>query len=140
MMVLWDDYLAVSDATEKFVACRRERRSAFEQQRDTLRRIVEATSPKVAVCLGAGVLNDIPYAELIRSGATVHLVDWLAGAVETGVSLSIISIDSDQPQCIYCDPDRLRPEVFCSNYKQPGESTAAVCDRFVLCPGDQTTC
>ena len=140
MMVTWDDYMAVSDATEKFVACRRERRSAFEQQRETLRRIVEATSPKVAVCLGAGVLNDIPYAELIRSGATVHLVDWLAGAVETGVSLSIISFDSDQPQCIYCDPDRLRPEAFCSNYKQPGGSNVAVCGRFVLCPGDPPTC
>ncbi len=141
MSVTWEEYLSVPDAGAKFVECFGRCRHAFERHRENIRGLVEKTSPRVVACLGAGVLNDIPYRALVRSGATIHLVDWLAGSSDVGISLSLIETDEDQrPQCIYCDVSIDCPEEFCVNYQRSRGSAGAVCDRFKLSPCEPPTC
>ena len=68
MPVGWEEYLKVSNPCDRFHECRRRCKSTFEQHRRVIRCAVEATRPKTVACLGAGVLNDIPFEFLVRSG------------------------------------------------------------------------
>lgn len=141
MPVTWTEYLNVPDAGRRYFQCRLLCRESFSQQRGNIQRVIEATSPKVVACLGAGVLNDIPYRLLIQSGATIHLVDWLTGSIQEGIRLSLIEVDEDgQPSCIYCEPTVTDPRQHCTWYQRSTESTSQVCDHFVPCPGDPLTC
>ena len=63
---------------------------AFASQRSTSERIARELQPAVVACLGAGALNDIPFDYLIGSQATVHLVDWMQGSIDFGLTRSII--------------------------------------------------
>ncbi|MCH7989333.1 MAG: hypothetical protein IID46_09330 [Planctomycetes bacterium] len=133
MSVTWEEYLAVPGAASRFAECSQRCRNFFEQHRENIRRLVEAASPGVVACLGAGVLNDIPYRTLVKSGATIHLVDWLAGSSDVGVALSIIEMDEgQQPRCIYCDLSDDCSATFCRNYRRSIDSANTVCDRFVM--------
>ena len=86
-------------------------REAFEEQRTNITPVFEAKSPKVIACLGAGVLNDIPYDLFVRSGARVHLVDWMPSSIEAGIDRSIIDVgENGCPRCAYCDPSVECPE------------------------------
>lgn len=113
MSVGWDEYLTASDTCAKYCECHRRCKSSFEGHRRNILHAVEATKPKVVACLGAGVLNDIPYESIIRSGASIHLVDWIPDSIDTGIDLSIIQNDeSGQPHCIYCHPTVTCPQSF----------------------------
>lgn len=141
MPVTWQEYLKVPDADRQYAECHRRCRASFQKQRENIERLLEAISPRVVACLGAGVLNDIPYQPLIRSGADIHLVDWLEDAPQAGVGLSIIETDqAGQPACLYCDPAVTAAEKYCSVFQPKPEPTARVCDHFTPCPGDPTTC
>ena len=141
MSVTWEEYLAVPDADSRFVECYRRCCSSFAQQRENIRRLVKATSPGVVACLGAGILNDIPYRALVKSGAAIHFVDWLAGSIDVGVSLSIIEMDEHrQPQCVYCDLSNDCPEEFCINFQRSGGSAGTVCDRLILSHSEPPRC
>lgn len=141
MSVTWEEYLSVPESGAKFLECFQRCRNSFERHRDNIRRLVEKTSPGVVVCLGAGILNDIPYNTLVKSGATIHLVDWLAGSSDAGISLSIIEMDEDQsPRCIYCNVSSICPEQFCINYQPSSQSDSTVCDRFELSHSEPPTC
>ncbi len=141
MLVGWDEYLKVSNACDTFLGCFRGCRSAFEQHRRDIRRAVEVTRPKAIACLGAGVLNDIPYEFMVQSGASIHLVDWVPGSVEAGVDLSIIQTGEDgKPSCVYCDPTVACPETYCGHYQASSAPTSTVCRSFVQVPGLPARC
>ncbi|MCH8878981.1 MAG: hypothetical protein IID34_03760 [Planctomycetes bacterium] len=141
MLVGWDEYLKVSNACDTFHDCFRGCRSAFEQHRRDIRCAVEVTRPKTVACLGAGVLNDIPYEFMVQSGASIYLVDWVPGSIEAGVDLSIIRTGDDgKPSCIYCNPTIACPQTYCRHYQQASESKSTVCSNFVQVPGSPPRC
>lgn len=141
MPVGWDEYLKVSNARDAFDECCRRCRPAFEQHRRNIQCAVEVTRPKTVACLGAGTLNDIPYEFMVRSGASIHLVDWVPGSIDAGVALSIIQPGDDgKPCCIYCNPAIACPQTYCRHYQEPGASTSTVCRNFVPIPGPTPRC
>ena len=79
MSVTWNEYLSVPDTDTQYTECFQRCRNSFKLHRENIRSLVERTFPGVVACLGAGVLNDIPYDTLVKSCTTIHLVDWLAG-------------------------------------------------------------
>ncbi len=137
----WKDYLAVPYGSAIYGECQRRCGGSFAGQRDIMRRVFEATRPKVVACLGAGVLNDIPYQSLVRAGATIHLVDWLPGIVDAGIARSIIARDDDgAPDCVYCHLADERARTYCRHFRKPREPSAKVCENFVAGPGDPPIC
>lgn len=137
----WNEYLGASDTCAKFCECHRRCKSSFEEHYRNIQVAIEATQPKVVACLGAGVLNDIPYESMIRSGASIHLVDWIPDSIDTGIDLSIIQNDeSGQPHCIYCHPTVTCPQAYCRNYRSSSRSAASVCRSFVSTPGTPPRC
>lgn len=140
-LLSWDAYLAGQGAAQTYRGCRSRCTPAFRQQRAFIRRIVEQTNPGVVACLGAGVLNDIPYRTLLGSGARLHLVDWLPGVIEAGVARSIIATDeAGGAHCAYCALGGDRARECCANFHLSAPSSSAVCDRFVPTPGDSPGC
>ncbi|MCH8210685.1 MAG: hypothetical protein IIB99_04870 [Planctomycetes bacterium] len=142
MTVTWKDYLSAHKGdAETYRECCLRFREAFEQQRANITRVFEARSPKVVACLGAGVLNDIPYDLFVRSGAKVHLVDWMPSSIEAGIGLSIIDVDENGcPRCVYCDPSVECPEAYCRHYRRQKSSDTAVCDEYKQAPSDPPRC
>ena len=141
MAVGWDEYLKVPRAEEEYAACRWSCRTTFQRQRENIRRLFAATSPGAVACLGAGVLNDIPYQEFLAAGAAVHLVDWLPGSVDTGLRLSIIETDEGGlPRCLYCNPAIDCPERYCRSFALAAERSGGVCARFAPCGGEPLQC
>lgn len=131
MLTRWEEYLQRSHAEIAGRECVSRCRNSFDQQRKNIQRVVEAIEPRVVACLGAGVLNDIPYRALVRSGAAIHLVDWTPGIIESGLSLSIVSTEPNgQPSCLYCDSAVDCPLSYCRNYRRPRDSAVRVCDSF----------
>jgi hypothetical protein len=144
MTITWDEYLTVPNAESKYLECAAVCRSTFAQQRQNIARLVESRRPKSVVCLGAGVLNDIPYPELVRISAKVHLVDWLRNSCETGVALSLIHEDENcNPTCVDCDPQIGSPQEYCENfYGFVGAENAptGVCSRFEPTDSQPVSC
>ena len=140
MSVSWNEYLKLGHVGDKVNECRRKCRPSFEQHRTNIQRAIEATHPKTIACLGAGALNDIPYEFMVRSGANIHLVDWIAGSIDAGIDQSIVQTGRDgRPRCIYCSPAVPCPEVYCRRY-QPSGSTTSVCRNFSEMPGHPLRC
>ncbi len=141
MATTWEDYLTRPDAASAHRDCHLRFRRAFASQRDCIRRIFETTRPRVVACLGAGVLNDLPYRTFIESGAVVHLVDWLPGVVESGVAHSIIRhTESGPAQCVYCLCPEADARAYCRNYRKSRTSAREVCDRFAPNAREPATC
>lgn len=138
----WRDYLSGSDLQDRYGACHRQKAAAYTRQPDLIRRIFEATRPRTVACLGAGVLNDIPYLNFLRAGATVHMVDWLPGAIDTGIALSIITKDrAGAPICAYCavgDDEVAR--TCCRNFGGANPTGARVCENFIPGSTGQSVC
>ncbi len=103
MATSWEDYIGAPAARAASAECRAVCAGAFQPLRRILERLIEAQRPRSVACLGAGVLNDIPFPELVRLGAEIHLVDWIPGIVDTGLAQSIIDRDTDGvPNCAFC--------------------------------------
>jgi hypothetical protein len=129
VITAWEEYLSPNQAAGAYSECRRRCRSAFDRQRACIERIFEARPPKVIACLGAGVLNDIPYWHFTETNATLHLVDWLRGIAEFGVANSILRRDAGRlPQCVYCGLADVAPETYCHSYRQADPQGAGVCE------------
>ena len=139
MVTTWQQYLRVPDAGRAYGQCQRLRESAFASLRDCLRRVVTATRPKSVACLGAGVLNDIPYWTLVHGGAGLHLVDWLPGIVESGIARSVIRREGENaPRCVYCTLGDQISGDYCSRYA--AHSSRLVCKRYEPVAGDPPSC
>ncbi len=136
----WGDYLAAAPK-DRHGDYRRLHAATFSGSKRVIERVVESTRSRVVACLGAGVLNDIPYASLVRSGATIHLVDWLPGVVEAGIALSIVETAADgDPSCAYCALGGDTARAFCRRFQAGGDSANGVCDNFVPGAGAPPTC
>ncbi len=146
MSLDWETYLTLPSVSGPGVSgryqdCIEHCAQSFAHQRKILRRAIEATRPKRVACLGAGVLNDIPFWTLVRSGAIVHLVDWLPGVVEAGLEATIIRRDDEGGlSCIYCDVEAELARSYCRNCHIKGQPTVDVCDSFEAVPGKPEKC
>lgn len=141
MPTAWDEYLQPPEAAQDLARCYRDCRGAFEAQRRIIQRIFVATAPKTIVCMGAGLLNDIPFRSFVRSGATLHLVDWVPGIIDTGIARSAIdSGPGGLPDCVFCALDGSRAREYCRGFKSSGEDGAHVCDSFEPLAGNNKMC
>lgn len=140
MSVAWDLYLNAPISPERFADCRNRCWEAFADQRANIQRVFEATTPRTVVCLGAGALNDIPYREFIRAGASLHLVDWLPGAVMNGIDLSIVeSTERGEPCCLYSD-SRVSGIDYCQHFQRGCDLKTQVCERYATRPDMSPRC
>lgn len=131
MPTSWNDYLNVPAAGNAYRKCQERCAEGFEPLRAVVRRVVEALQPENVACLGAGVLNDIPYRTLVRTAANIHLVDWLSGAVEAGIGRSILARGEDGlPRCVYCALGGETAETYCAHFEKDGDDESPVCARF----------
>lgn len=126
----WDDYLSPPNAVAAYETCRTRSRSAFARQKTSIQNLIENRDPRVVACLGAGMMNDIPYWSLIEANVEVHLIDWLPEVAEFGVAHAILRNDGETPpQCLYCQA--ADSELYCLSYRQQRSGdTAQVCDAF----------
>ncbi len=137
----WHAYLSSAAGEAAYRNCRLKRGAAFAGQRERILRLFERTRPGAVACVGAGVLNDIPYDAFVDAGATVHLVDWLPGVVDAGIAMSIIRTEADgDPACAYCALADVDARAYCRRFRRPDRSAAKVCERFVPGPGAPATC
>jgi len=110
-------------------------------QRAAIEAIVETLEPGVVACLGADVLNDIPYQTLIEGGAKLYLVDWLAGAPDFGIAHSIIEPANGRgARCLYCRLAETDPRSFCLSYREPPAKDVGTCSAFVPSAEAPLTC
>ena len=141
MPTSWNDYLSLPAADKAYRECQKRCAGRFEPLRAITRRVVEALKPESVACLGAGVLNDIPYRTLVRTAAEIHLVDWLPGAVEAGITRSIlVQNENGLPGCVYCTLEGEAPGAYCIHFKKTGDGEKQVCDHFEPGGGDFPTC
>lgn len=137
----WGKYIQPADASNVFNECVARCRSCFDEHRRNIQHVFEATEPASVACLGAGALNDIPYEAMIRSGASIHLVDWVQGSVDAGIDLSIIHTDNDNDyRCIYCQPLPNRAASYCRNFARPAGGDSTVCENFSASEGCPVRC
>ncbi len=140
MVTGWKAYLSVSENAAHRCAGDESLRRAYRPLREAIRGIVEAARPKTVACLGAGVLNDIPYRALVQSDATLHLVDWLPDLIETGIIHGIIRADADdRPECIYCRLDDDRARAYCAQFERASPE-ADICRHFARGPKGAVLC
>lgn len=141
MITSWEAYLNPQTGPDDCRDYRRRGESSFQSQRACIQRIFAARKPKVVACLGAGILNDIPYQSFVEANATVHLVDWVKGVTDFGLTQSIVQGgQSDSPQCVYCRLVGRDPHDFCRSYHQSAQSRGGVCDAFTVSPDVSNAC
>lgn len=141
MITPWQEYMAPAGGIQALADCHRQCRAAFVHQRNSIEHIVAMLRPDVIACLGAGVLNDIPYRQLVTSCSTLHLVDWLPGAPDFGVTRSIIEkCDNGLFDCAYCQLSGAAAERYCGNYRAPEHAGHGVCKAFDAGDTDPAAC
>lgn len=137
----WERYLSPQNAQREFARCRSETVGAFEELRGVIGRVFARTGAGRVACLGAGVLNDLPYSAFVASGAELHLVDWLPGVVESGIGQSIISEnDSGDPECIYCDLEGERARLYCAAFDSSEMRAPKLCRNYVSAGKGEAGC
>lgn len=131
MATEWDDYVAVPDATSAFRTCRQAHAPTFAKLRETIQHVARETAPKTVACLGAGLLNDIPYRHFVEESETIHLVDWIPGIVDQGLLMSSVEQDDKgQSRCIYCALSDERAKKYCRGFAGSRRASGGVCPNF----------
>jgi hypothetical protein len=131
MTNLWDQYLTVPDAERRYGICRDSGETAYAPLRETITRLIDRIMPETAACLGAGVLNDIPYDALVARCQTLYLVDWLPGIVDSGIARAIVSRAADGAcVCAYCSVGRFDKAYYCTRYRPSHDPGRQVCGSF----------
>ena len=139
MVTTWQEYLRVPNAGRDYGQCQRLRGSAFAPLRECLRRVVSAMRPKSVACLGAGVLNDIPYWTLVHGGAGLYFVDWFPGIVESGIARSLIRREGENaPRCVYCALGNQMSGDYCRRYV--ADDSRLVCKHYESAADDPPNC
>lgn len=125
----WDLYFAPAGAFSGYASCRRRCHGAYARQRENILHVFRSHAPRTVVALGAGPLNDLPYAEFVADGATVWLADWLPGSIDAGLRMSVVGGSAEAPECVCCTSSATRPEDLCRSFagRPPG---AGLCARF----------
>ena len=139
MIKTWDEYRHLPDAADRFTACHKAGQSGYARQRDILRRVLDEVKPHRMACLGAGLLNDIPYRDMVHSGTAIHLVDWLPGGIDTGIRLSIVE-QEEGPDCTYCHLSDEDAQAYCRRFERSRDREKRVCRSFEPGAGEFPTC
>lgn len=140
-MYHWKDYFRQPLSENLNSECRTRCFSAFAQERQNILSLLTNLRPKNIVCLGAGLLNDIPYPEMVGSGSSLTFVEWIPGSADAGVDFSILKKKDDgTPACAYCYPPIDCPEDYCANFLSPPDSSASVCSNYEPRPKDPERC
>jgi hypothetical protein len=141
MITPWETYLSPQAGPGVCRDYRRRGESSFQSQRACIQRIFAARKPRVIACLGAGLLNDIPYEDFVEADATVHLVDWVKGVTDFGLTQSIVRHNpSGAPLCVYCRLAGRDPHDFCRGYRPARRAGTGVCEAFAATPGAADAC
>ena len=131
MVMPWHDYLVPTGSENALAESRNLCLPAFASQRNTIEQIAKDLQPAVVACLGAGPLNDIPFDYLVGSRATVHLVDWMQGSIDFGLTQSIIEQKTaGDIACIFCRLAAGVPEQYCLSYQTPADDNQTVCPAY----------
>lgn len=137
----WDDYVAAPDATSAFRTCRQAHAPTFAKLRESIQHVARLTAPKTVACLGAGLLNDIPYGHFVENSETVHLVDWIPGIVDQGLVMSSVERDDKgQSRCIYCALSDERATRYCRGFAGSRDVPGGVCRNFRPAEGGIDAC
>ncbi|MBI4384168.1 MAG: hypothetical protein HY579_09065 [Nitrospinae bacterium] len=116
----WDNYLNPNQEVQR----RREAcGNSFKGQRERIRDLARALSPKTAVCMGAGHLNDIPIGDLIAGGSSVFLADWMRGVQQEAFLREVVQNVDGRFKCAICkNPEN--PREYCPNFSLPDNMPA----------------
>lgn len=139
MTVRWSDYLTVE--SETFQQCQGEYSASFKWCRQTIAELFEERQPKTVACLGAGLLNDIPFDMFLSSDTSIYLVDWMQNSIDAGLAMSIIDHDrTGNPACLFCNPAIGCPQDYCVNFSKKDLSNQTVCDHFIASDSQPVKC
>lgn len=136
----WDEYLA---AKGNFTDCRRKCYDSFARQRERIRNLYSALSPRKVVCMGSGYLNDIPIEDFVAAGSSIFLVDWIKNLSREAFVCDVVKESEESYQCIVCSA-RGDPHRFCLNYEDPDVShqdlKPQLCSQFYPSKGSLPHC
>ncbi len=140
-LVPWPEYLSPADRADGYRKLYPRGVLAFARQREILRRVIVATRPGSVACLGAGALHDIPYRMLVRDGVEIHLADWQAEAMETGLAETITrAVAGGPPACLYCSLSDEDARRYCRKFRPPRDAAEKRCAAFVPEPAEAAHC
>lgn len=149
MPTSWEDYINSASNHAALQGYRAQSGPAFRPLRRVLANVVKTCEPTSIACLGAGVLNDIPFDELVLSGAVIHLVDRIPGVVDTGISQSIFidrGIDADENgdvadnACVFCALGASRAARWCGRFDGARPHSPGICGSFAPFADDAQGC
>lgn len=138
MATRWEDYISAPQTRGTPATCRTACAAAFEPVRRIIKQVIAAQRPATIAVLGAGVLNDIPFGDLVQSGSDIHFVDWIPGIVDTGLTQSCIDHDdAGKPRCVFCTLGPEQAPAWCRRFAGTPSESGGVCRNFE--PVDQAT-
>ncbi len=131
MTTSWEDYLGAPATWPTLAECRAVCAAIFEPVRQIFEHVIAAQRPGTIACLGAGVLNDIPFNDFVQSGADIHLVDWIPGIVDIGLAQSCTDRDAaGNPRCAFCALDSETARMWCRRFAGTPTAGRGVCRNF----------
>ncbi|MFQ5444855.1 MAG: hypothetical protein ACE5EK_09590, partial [Nitrospinales bacterium] len=136
----WGEYLTPQGAFSK---CREKCLNSFLNQRERIRNLYQALSPKNVVCIGSGYLNDIPIEDFVKAGSTIYLVDWVKNLSREAFCKDVVTECEDRYQC-FIYQTRFNPRQYCTNYDaldvSPKEQKQEVCSSFIKSDSSLSRC
>jgi hypothetical protein len=149
MPTSWENYISSASNRAALQGYRAQSGAAFRPLRRILANVAKRCEPTSVACLGAGVLNDIPFDELVLSGAAIHLVDWVPGVVDTGIGQSVLidrGIDADDNDdaaddaCVFCALGASRAARWCGRFDGARPDSPGICGSFAPFDDDARGC
>ncbi|MBI5427212.1 MAG: hypothetical protein HZA02_02910 [Nitrospinae bacterium] len=135
----WDNYL---NPNQEFQRRREACGNSFKGQRERIRDLARALSPKTVVCMGAGHLNDIPIGDLIAGGSSVFLADWMHGVQQEAFLREVVQNVDGRFKCAICkNPEN--PREYCPNFSPPDDMQTRQedhCGNFLQSEGFRPLC
>ncbi|MCH8313010.1 MAG: hypothetical protein IID17_08505 [Nitrospinae bacterium] len=129
----WGEYLT-HPGEAALSKCRENCSNSFINQRNRIRDLYSALSPKNVVCIGSGYLNDIPIEDFVKAGSTIYLVDWVKDLSQLAYCKDVITECKGRYQCFICQT-KYDPRQYCTNYQEldvsPKEHKQDVCSSFI---------
>jgi hypothetical protein len=149
MPTSWENYISASSNGAALRKQPPRSKQAFRPMRRILSEVIKTCEPTSVACLGAGALNDIPFSELVLSGAAIHLVDWIPGVVDTGIGRSVLLGDAEENDgkpaaadgaCVFCALGASKAAKWCRRFDGERDDTPGLCGSFAQTDGDGFGC
>jgi hypothetical protein len=133
----WDSYVRAALGADLLDECASAYEPAFEHHRTLLRRLLRDLTPRRVAVLGAGYLNDLPFAEMLEGSRELYLVDWIPGISAEGVRSRIVQREGDAFRCLACS-ERHGGSALCGGFREPVAD--GVCSNFDTTPTRRLRC